>query len=156
MPERYSKRKTRRDSSSSSLGEPEASSLRTENVTSISNRDISELSQKIEKSVCHRIKDTETGEWEILKMIEILSSKIYSLTNKTPSVVDTEIAETNLTEPGSSSQRADTYELPHYQGQHKYIKSVFVEKEAERKVFSWSHPLCCLKHIGLMILFLQR
>ena len=53
----------------SSLGEPEATSLRTENVPSISDRDFSELSEKIEKSVTRRIKDTEVGQREILKMI---------------------------------------------------------------------------------------
>ena len=67
MPERSSKRKARRDSATSSLGEPEATSLRTENVPSISDRDFSELSEKIEKSVTRRIKDTEVGQREILK-----------------------------------------------------------------------------------------
>ena len=83
MPERISKRKARRDSPTSSIDEPEASSMITENVPSFSDRDISELSEKIEKSVSRRIKDTETGQREILKMIENLSSKIDSLTDKT-------------------------------------------------------------------------
>ena len=61
--------------------------------------DIAEMSDKIEKSVCRMIKDTETGQREILKMIENLSSKIDSLSNKTPSVVNVETAETDLTDP---------------------------------------------------------
>ena len=118
MPEKSSKRKAMRDSPSSSPGEPEASSLRTENVPSTSDRDFPELSEKIEKSVCRRIKDTETGQREILKIIENLSSKIDSLTNKTPLVVNAEIVETDLTEPGPCSQWEDTYELPQCQCQH--------------------------------------
>ena len=76
MPERSSKRKARRDSVSSSIGEPETSSLRTENIPSISDNDFSELSEKIEKSVSRRIKDAEVGQREILRMIENLSSKM--------------------------------------------------------------------------------
>ena len=118
MPERSSKRKARRDSVSSSIGEPETSSLRTENFPSISDKDFSELFEKIEKSVCRRIKDTEVGQREILKMIENLSSKIDSLSDKTPLTADTKVVESDLTEPGPSSQREDIYELPHSLGQH--------------------------------------
>ena len=42
MPELSSKRKARRDSLTNSLREPEASSLRTENIPSISDRDFSD------------------------------------------------------------------------------------------------------------------
>ena len=52
MPERTSGMKARRESPTSSVDEPEASSMRTENVLRISD----------EKSVCRRIKDTETGQ----------------------------------------------------------------------------------------------
>ena len=114
---------------SSSLGEPEASSLRTENVPSISDKDFSELSEKIEKSVCRRIKDTEAGQREILRMIENLSSKIDSLPNKTPPAVNAKMVESDLTEPGRpSSQREDNYELPQSQGQH-VVKGVFPQTE---------------------------
>ena len=57
--------------------------MRTGNVPSISDKDFADLREKIEKSVNKRIKDTETGQREILKMIENLSSKIVSLTDKT-------------------------------------------------------------------------
>ena len=90
---------------SSSIGEPEKYSLRTENFPSISDKDFSELSEKIEKSVCRRIKDTEVGQREILKMIENLSSKIDSLSDKTPLTTNAEVVESDLTEPGPSSQR---------------------------------------------------
>ena len=83
MPERSSKRKTRRESITSSVDEPECSSMRTGNVPSISDKDFADLTEKIEKSMNERIKDTETGQREILKMIENLSSKIDSLTDKT-------------------------------------------------------------------------
>ena len=103
---------------SSSLGEPETSSLRTENIPSIFDKDFSELSEKIEKSVCRRIKDTEVGQREILRMIENLSSTNDSLSDKTPPNAKTKTVELDLTEPGPSSQREDIYELPHSQGQH--------------------------------------
>ena len=83
MPERSSKRKARRESITSSVDEAECSSMRTGNVPSISDKDFADLTEKIEKSVNKRIKDTETGQREILKMIENLSSKIDSLTYKT-------------------------------------------------------------------------
>ena len=70
MPERSSKRKARRESITSSVDEPECSSMRTGNVPSISDKDFADLTGKIEKSVNKRIKDTETGQREILKMIE--------------------------------------------------------------------------------------
>ena len=118
MPEKFSKRKARRDSVSISLGEPETSSLRTENIPSISDKDFSELSEKIEKSVFRRIKDTEVGQREILSMIEKLSSEIDSLSNKVPPTRNSKKVERDLTEPGASSQREDIYELPRSQGQH--------------------------------------
>ena len=83
MPERSSKRKARRESITSSVDEPECSSMRTGNVPSFSDKDFADLTEKIEKSVNKRIKDTETGKQEILKMIENLSPKIDSLTDKT-------------------------------------------------------------------------
>ena len=84
MPERSSKRKARRDSPVNSLDEPESSSMRTENTPSLSDKDFTELSEKIEKSVSKRIKDTEVGQREILKMIENLTSKIDTLAEKLP------------------------------------------------------------------------
>ena len=84
MPERSSKRKARRDSPVNSLDEPESSSMRTENTPSLSVKDFMELSEKIEKSVSKRIKDTEVGQREILKMIENLTSKIDTLAERPP------------------------------------------------------------------------
>ena len=82
MPERSSKRKARRDSPVNSLDEPESSSMRSENAASLSDKDFTELSEKIEKSVSKRIKDAEVGQREILKMIENLTSKIDTLTER--------------------------------------------------------------------------
>ena len=84
MPERSSKRKARRESITSSVDGPECSSMRTENVPSICDKDFADLFEKIEKSMIKRIKDTETGQREILKMIENLTSKIDSLAERTP------------------------------------------------------------------------
>ena len=87
MPERSSKRKARRDSPVNSLDEPESSSMRTENAASLSDKDFTELSEKIEKSVSKRIKDAEVGQREILKMIENLTSNIDTLTERPPNNV---------------------------------------------------------------------
>ena len=51
-------------------------------------------------------------------MIENLSSKIDSLSNKTPPTSNTKTVEPDLTETGPSSQREDIHELPQCQGQH--------------------------------------
>ena len=128
-PERSSKRKARRDSVSSSLGEPEAASQRTENVPSISDRDFSEISEKIEKSVGRRIKDAETGQREILKMIENLSSKIDSLSGHPPR---SENPKVDLYEPenqASTSRPTTLDELHPSQGQHM-VTGVFPQTEA--------------------------
>ena len=82
MSEKATKRKARRDSHASSVEEPEAASLRTEYLPSISDKDFSEFSGRVEKSVCSRLKETETNQREILKMIENLSSKIESSSEK--------------------------------------------------------------------------
>ena len=92
MPERSSKRKAGRDSSASSLDEPEAAGQRTKNVASISDKDFSEISEKVAKSVSGRIKETETNQREILKMIENLSSKIDTLSGRAPGTM---VSETN-------------------------------------------------------------
>ena len=121
MPERSSKRKARRDSVSSSLGEQENDSQRTENVCSISDRDFSEMSEKIEKSVSKRIRDTEVGQREILKMIENLSSKIDSLSGQ---ALRTETLEVNCesTENRASTSRSTVFnELPPLECQHKKL-----------------------------------
>ena len=131
MPERSSKRKARRDSVSSSLGEPEAASQRTENVPSISDRDFSEISEKIEKSVGRRIKDAETGQREILKMIENLSSKIDSLSGHPPR---SENPIVDLYEPenqASTSRPTTLNELHPSQGQHIGDKTNSVKKVAQ-------------------------
>ena len=118
MPERSSKRKARRDSVSGSIGEPETSSLRSENIPSISDKDFSELSGKIEKSVNRRIKDAEVGQRGILRMIENLSSKIDTFSDKSSSNANHKTIDLDPTEPGPSAQREDIYELTQSQGQH--------------------------------------
>ena len=91
MPERSSKRKTRRESISSSIDEPECSSARTGNVPSNSDKDFADFTEKTEKSVNKRIKDTETGQREILKKIENLSSNIDSLPDNVHCVLNQDL-----------------------------------------------------------------
>ena len=118
MPERSSKRKARRDSVSSSLGEHENTSQRTENVCSISDRDFSEISEKIEKSVSKRMKDTEVGQREILKMIENLSSKTDSLSGQTLRTEISEVDYVDTENQASTSRPTVLNELPPLGGQH--------------------------------------
>ena len=136
MPKRSSKRKTRRDSLTSSLGEPESSSLRTENIPSISDRDFSETSQKIEKSISRRVKDTETGQREILKMIENLSSKIDSLSGQTSSAVDLDANENRPECLIPTSRPIEVNELTRREGQHRecYITFESIEKNCSLKI----------------------
>ena len=70
MPEKSSKRKARRYSPTNLLDEPEAASLRTENVPSVSDKDFSEISEKVEKSVSRRKQEIETNRRAILKLIK--------------------------------------------------------------------------------------
>ena len=93
MQERPLKKKTRGDSPTNSVEEQEATGGRTENEQSISYRDFSEISEKVERSVCRRIREIETTQREILKMIKKLSSKIDSLSEGNPKDVNTGINE---------------------------------------------------------------
>ena len=75
------------------MEEPEAASLRTESTNSMSNKDFSEISENVKKSICRMIKETQTNQSEILKMVENLSSKIDSLSGTTPEKASTEATE---------------------------------------------------------------
>ena len=97
----------------------------TENVPSISDRDFFELSEKNEKSVCRRIKDTETGQREILKMIENLSSKIDSLSGQTPRTAISETNDIHTVDLAFTSRPNETNELPQDEGQHRNMKGHF-------------------------------
>ena len=119
MPERFSKRKARRDSLTSSLSDPESSSSRTENIPSISTRDFAKISEKIEKPIGRRVKDTEAGQREILKMVENLSSKIDSLSGQTSSSID---LDANRNHPESlipTSRPIEVNALTRGEGQHR-------------------------------------
>ena len=135
MPERSSKRKARRDSLTSSLGEPEASSQRTENIPSISDRDFSEISEEIERSISGRRKDTETGQRDILEMIENLSSKIDSLPGQTSSTVDLDANENRPESLIPTSRPIEVNELIRGEGQHSYKQSC-LHSNPESQLFS--------------------
>ena len=139
MPERSSKRKARRDSVTSSLGEPEATSLRTENVPSISDQDFSELSEKIEKSVTRRIRDAEVGQREILKMIENLSSRIDSLSGQPPNCENLALDSDETENQASTSRPSILNELHPSQGQHM-VTGVFPQAEVPPRSSSLPPP----------------
>ena len=103
MPERALKRKTSGDSPSSSVGEPEATSLRTENEQSMSHKDFSEISEKVERSVC-RGEETENNQRNILKMIENISYKIASWPGRNSENTNTE-PNRSLSENTASTSR---------------------------------------------------
>ena len=127
MPERSSKRKARRESITISVDEPECSSMRTVNVPSISDKDFADLTEKkLEKSVNKRIKDTETGQREILKMIERLSSKIDSLTDKTPCDLNQGLDGVNSENVILQTRPIDLNEFRQDVSQHIYRDSVYL------------------------------
>ena len=123
----------------SSLGEPEATSLRTENVPSISDRDFSELSEKIEKSVTRRIRDAEVGQREILKMIENLSSKIDSLSGQPPNCENLALDSDETENQASTSRPSVLNELHPSQGQHM-VTGVFPQAEVPPRSSSLPPP----------------
>ena len=139
MPERSSKRKARRDSESSSLNETETASQRTENVLSFPDRDFSEISEKIEKSVSKRIKDTEIGQREILKLIKNLSSKIDSLSGQTPRTENSEVDHVDIENQASTSRSTVINELPPLEGQHM-VTVVFPQTEIPPRLSSLQPP----------------
>ena len=121
MPERSSKRKARRDSPVNSLDEPESSSMRTENAASLSDRDFTELSEKIEKSVSKRIKDAEVGQREILKMIENLTYKIDTLTERPPNNVRHDPHDEDAENTDYRYRPVESSDLLPNHGQHIFI-----------------------------------
>ena len=120
MQEKALKGKTRRDFPTSTVGEPEATSLRTENEQSISDRDFSEISEKVEWSVCRRIKETETNQREILRMIENLSSKIDSLSEKNSENINFEMDRTRSENVSSTSRSFETESVTEEEGLYKW------------------------------------
>ena len=72
------------------MEDPETASQMTEIIPSISDKDVSEISEKAEKSAGKRTKETEMGRKKILKMIGNVSSKIDSLCGKVPENVNSE------------------------------------------------------------------
>ena len=121
MPERSSKRKARRDSPVNSLDEPESSSMRTENTPSLSDKDFTELSEKIEKSVSKRFKDTEVGQREILKMIENLTSKIDTLAERPPYNVRLDSCDEDAGNTGYRFRIVESSDSPQNHGQHNWV-----------------------------------
>ena len=112
--------KARRDSPTSSLDEPEAASLWTEIVVSNSDKDFSEISEKFEKSVSTRIKETETNQREFLKMIDNLSSKIDTLSGRVPGTTVSETNETNHENMASTSRATELNEMTQVGGHYSF------------------------------------
>ena len=80
MPEKSQKRKLRSDQGSSQE-DVEISSHVTDENTSRTERDFSDITNKIENRLSKRLRDTEFGQREILRLIENLSTKVDSLSN---------------------------------------------------------------------------
>ena len=79
----------------SSVEERETAGLKTENIPSISDRDFSEM-----------IRETETNQMEVFKLIGNLSSKKDSLTGQTASEIERNVGLVNIERiPTSSGSR---------------------------------------------------
>ena len=77
------KGKLRSDQSSSLESAETASQVSDENLN-LTGRDFSDISNKIENRLSKRLRDTEFGQREILRMIENLASKVDNLSNPSP------------------------------------------------------------------------
>ena len=80
MPEKTQKRKLRSDQSTSQVEVENCNYLNDENA-SISEQDFEDLSNKVENRLSKRLRDTEFGQRESLRLIENLTSKVDSLSN---------------------------------------------------------------------------
>ena len=80
MPEKTQKRKLG-SNQSTSLEEIEDYNHPDDENVSLSEQDFEDISSKIEKRLSKRLRDTEFGQREILRLIENLTSKVDSLSN---------------------------------------------------------------------------
>ena len=80
MPEKSQKRKLRSDQSTSQEEIENCNHSNDENV-SLSEQDFEDISSKIENRLSKRLRDTEFGQREILRLIENLTSKVDILSN---------------------------------------------------------------------------
>ena len=80
MPEKTQKRKLRSDQSTSQV-EIENYNYPNDENASLSEPDFEDISSKVENRLSKRLRDTEFGQREILKLIENLTSKVDSLSN---------------------------------------------------------------------------
>ena len=140
MPERALKRKTRGDSPTSSVGEPESTSLRTENEQSISDRDFSEISEKVEWSVCRRIKETETNQREISRLIENHSSKVDSLSGRNSDNMNTEVDRTQSENVAATSRNCETESVNQDESLHRNCTDLY--RFAQKRFENFNEEAC--------------
>ena len=80
MPEKTQKRKLTSDRSTSQV-EIENYNYPNDENASLSGQDFEDISSKVENRLSKRLRDTEFGRREILRLIENLTSKVDSLSN---------------------------------------------------------------------------
>ena len=80
MPEETQKKKLRSDQSTSQV-EVENYNYPNDENASLSEQDFEDISSKVENRLSKRLRDTEFGQREILRLIENLTSKVDSLSN---------------------------------------------------------------------------
>ena len=80
MPEKTQRRKLRSDQSTSQV-EIENYNYPNDENASLSEHDFEDISSKVENRLSKRLRDTEFGQREILRLIENLTSKVDSLSN---------------------------------------------------------------------------
>ena len=80
MPEKSQKRKLRSDQGTRQEEIENCNASNDENV-SLSEQDFEDISNKIENRLSKRLRDTEFGQREILRLIENLASKVDNLSN---------------------------------------------------------------------------
>ena len=80
LPEKTQKRKLRSDQSTSQV-EIENYNYPNDENASLSEQDFEDISSKVEYRLSKRLRDTEFGQREVLRLIENLTSKVDSLSN---------------------------------------------------------------------------
>ena len=80
MPEKTQKKKLGSDQSTSQI-EIENYNYPNDENASLSEQDFEDISSKVENCLSKRLRDTEFGQREILRLIENLTSKVDSLSN---------------------------------------------------------------------------
>ena len=114
--------------------------MRTENAPSISDWVFSEISERVKKSFCRRLRKIETNQGEILKMKKILSSKIDSLSENNPDILGTGVNEFQPENVAPTSGICEKDRKPQDKGLHMVTGVINEPSSSSNNNNNNSHP----------------